>query len=55
VIHARGLQTLFLVYPELLLIILGLLVAVGRYTGYRLTELLRFRDLADAPPPTPPV
>jgi hypothetical protein len=55
VIHARGLQTLFLVYPELLLVILGLLVAVGRYTGYRLTELFRFRDLADAPPPTPPL
>ena len=33
VIRAAPLQTLFLVYPELLLIILGLLVAVGRYTG----------------------
>ena len=53
-IHARGLQTLFLVYPELLLVILGLLVAVGRYTGYRLSELIRFRDLADAPRLTPP-
>jgi len=58
VIHAQGLQTLFLIYPELLLIILGLLVAVGRYTGYRLTELIRFRELADVsrsadpPPPT---
>lgn len=57
VIHAQWLQTLFLVYPELLLVILGLLVAVGRYTGYRLTELLRFRELADVsrsadlPPP----
>jgi transglutaminase-like putative cysteine protease len=55
VIHVRGLQTLFLVYPELLLVILGLLVAVGRYTGYRLTELIRFRELADAPRPTPPL
>jgi len=55
VIHARGLQTLFLVYPELLLVILGLLVAVGRYTGYRLSELIRFRALADAPRLTPPV
>ncbi|MGD9765191.1 MAG: UUP1 family membrane protein [Candidatus Binatia bacterium] len=49
VIRAEALQTLFLVYPELLLVILGLLVAVGRYTGYRLTELVRFRELADAP------
>lgn len=55
VIHARGLQTLFLVYPELLLVILGLLVAVGRYTGYRLSELIRFRTLADAPRPAPPL
>jgi hypothetical protein len=54
VIRARSLQTLFLVYPELLLIILGLLVAVGRYTGYRLSELIRFRELADAPRPGPP-
>lgn len=54
VIRARGLQTLFLVYPELLLVILGLLVAVGRYTGYRLAELIRFRELADAPRPSSP-
>ena len=53
VIHAGNLQTLFLVYPELLLVILGLLVAVGRYTGYRLVELVRFRELADAPRATP--
>jgi hypothetical protein len=56
VIHLQGLQTLFLIYPELLLVILGLLVAVGRYTGYRLTELIRFRELADVrhPPDLPP-
>jgi transglutaminase-like putative cysteine protease len=54
VIHARGLQTVFLVYPEILLVILGLLVAVGRYTGYRLSELIRFRDLTSAPPSGPP-
>ena len=55
VIQARGLQTIFLVYPELLLVILGLLVAVGRYTGYRLSELIRFRALAaTTPPATPP-
>jgi len=45
VIHFRELQTLFLVFPEFLLAILALLVAVGRYTGYRLTELVRFREL----------
>jgi len=45
VIQAHGLQTIFLVFPEFLLLILGLLVLVGRYTGYRLTELARFRWL----------
>jgi hypothetical protein len=34
------------VFPEVNLIILGLIVAVGRYTGFRLTELRRFRQLA---------
>ena len=42
-------------HEVLLLVILGLLVAVGRYTGYRLTELIRFRELADAPRPSVPV
>jgi len=51
VIHMRGLQTLFLVFPELLVTILGLLLAVGRYTGYRLSELMRFRVLAAVRPP----
>lgn len=34
------------VYPECNLIVLGLIVALGRYTGLRLTELKRFRTLA---------
>jgi hypothetical protein len=34
------------VYPEVNLIVLGLIVALGRYTGFRLTELFRFRQLA---------
>jgi len=33
-------------YPETHLITLGLLVGLGRYSGYRLTELWRFADLA---------
>jgi len=46
VVQARSLQTFLLVYPEFLIVILGLLIAVGKYTGYRLTELIRFRELA---------
>lgn len=49
VIHARELQTAFLVFPEFLLVILGLLVAVGSYSGYRLMEIFRFRELAAEP------
>ena len=41
---------LLLTYPEIHLVTLGLLVALGRYTGYRLTELWRFRDMAGPQP-----
>lgn len=33
------------VFPELLLVLLAVLLVLGRYTGYRLTELWRFRKL----------
>jgi transglutaminase-like putative cysteine protease len=35
-------------FPEVLLIVMGLLLMLGRYTGYRLVELIRFQDLARA-------
>lgn len=31
--------------PELLFMIIGLLILIGKYKGYRLSEFLRFRDL----------
>jgi hypothetical protein len=31
------------VYPELLLAVAAFQILVGRYTGYRLSEYLRFR------------
>jgi hypothetical protein len=34
------------VFPEVNLFVLGLIIALGRYTGFRLTELARFRQLA---------
>jgi hypothetical protein len=34
-------------FPELSLVLLGLILAVGRYTGYKLSELRRFRSVAD--------
>jgi hypothetical protein len=35
-----------IVFPEVDLIVLGVIVASGRYTGFRLSELIRFRQLA---------
>jgi hypothetical protein len=40
------LEHLVFAFPELLLFILALVLLLGRYTGYRLTELRRFRTLA---------
>jgi hypothetical protein len=40
------LEFLMFVYPELLLVLLGATLLIGRYSGYRLTELFRFRALA---------
>ena len=41
-----ALEHLIVTFPELLLVILALVLMIGRYTGYRVTELLRFRALA---------
>ncbi|GAB4254767.1 MAG: inactive transglutaminase family protein [Methylomicrobium sp.] len=39
------LEHLIFVFPELLLILLAFTLLLGRYTGYRLTELWRFRSV----------
>jgi len=43
---------MLLIYPELHLFTIAVLVLLGRYTGYRLVELWRFRDLIDKGPST---
>ncbi len=43
-LHLDFLQLTFFVYPELLFAVAGLQILLGRYTGYRLSELLRFRS-----------
>lgn len=40
-----SLEILLFTNPELLLIVIGLLVLVGKYKGYRVSEFIRFRDL----------
>jgi hypothetical protein len=42
---------LFVVFPELLLILLAGMLLLGRYSGYRLLELKRFKELADTQEP----
>jgi hypothetical protein len=39
-------------FPETLGLVMALQLLIGRYTGYRLSELFRFRDFAE--PPAPP-
>jgi hypothetical protein len=39
------LEHLIFTFPELLLVILAFVMLVGRYTGYRLTEIRRFKEL----------
>lgn len=36
---------LFFSFPELLLVVLAVIILIGRYTGYRLSELFRFAPL----------
>jgi len=40
------LEHLVFTFPELLLVVLAVVILLGRYTGYRLIELTRFRALA---------
>lgn len=40
------LMYIMFVFPEMLLVLLGISLMMGRYTGYRLTELVRFKDMA---------
>jgi hypothetical protein len=44
VINLRLVQHLFFVFPELLLVLLAATLLLGRYSGYRLVELWRFRS-----------
>lgn len=39
-----------IVFPELLLIVLAIVLMLGRYTGYKVTEFFRFKVLANEAP-----
>lgn len=48
VMSINQIQHLVFVFPELLLVLLAATLALGRYTGYRLTELTRFKSLSQS-------
>ncbi len=50
VISAEPVQHIFFSFPELILVLAALTLLIGRYTGYRLSELVRFRVLAERQP-----
>ena len=35
-------------FPELLLVVLAVILLLGQYSGFRLTEFYRFRHMRDA-------
>jgi hypothetical protein len=43
-------EHLVFVFPELLFVTLAATLLLGRYTGYRLTELFRFREMRGGAP-----
>jgi len=50
VMSVRYIEHLVFVFPELLLILLAGLILLGRYSGFRLLELLRFKSLVKLEP-----
>ena len=50
----QPLEHLVFVYPETLLVLFAFALLLGRYSGYRLNELFRFRALAREPDPIVP-
>jgi hypothetical protein len=45
IINQEPIQFIFYFYPELLFGIAGVQLLLGRYTGFRLSEIFRFREL----------
>jgi hypothetical protein len=45
VMSAPSVQHIFFTFPELILVLMAATLLIGRYTGYRLTELARFKVL----------
>jgi hypothetical protein len=50
VMSAPPVQYVFFAFPELILVLMAVTLLIGRYTGYRLSELVRFKVLAEPRP-----
>ena len=48
VMGLHNLRVYLFTFPELLLVIMAILLVLGRYTGFRFTELWRFREFREA-------
>jgi hypothetical protein len=44
---AQPVQHVFFAFPEIILVLIALTLLIGRYTGYRLSELVRFKVLSE--------
>ncbi|MGB3625418.1 MAG: 7TM domain-containing protein, partial [Henriciella sp.] len=47
ILTSEYIEHIAIVFPELLLIVLAIVLVLGRYTGYKATEFVRFKVLAD--------
>lgn len=50
ILTSEYIEHVAIVFPELLLIVLAIVLLLGRYTGYKLTEFVRFKVLANEAP-----
>lgn len=50
VLNSKSIGRYLLIYPEIHFATVAVMVWIGRYSGYRLSELLRFKDLANSIP-----
>ncbi len=50
ILTSEYIEHIAIVFPELLLIVLAIVLLLGRYTGYKLTEFVRFKVLANEAP-----
>ena len=48
ILTSEYIEHIAIVFPELLLIVLAIVLLLGRYTGYKVTEFFRFKVLANA-------